>query len=421
MKVLIIGSGLIGVTSAYVLQRSGHRVTVIDKEMGSGLKASFANGALLTPSMAEPWNSPGSWRVLVNSLGRSDAALQLRLRTLPSLIGWGRCFVRNSVPAAFERNAQSNLRLALYSLQVMKIISERTLLDFAHAEYGSLRIFRDPVSLAKASASVERHRASGLPCRVLSRAETIDLEPALTPIAHKLAGSVHYETDQTGDAYRFCVGLTKYAQRDGVEFRFNTEVSSLEMCTEGIKGVRCGNERLTADAYIVAAGSYSPRLLKQAGIQIPVRPVKGYSVTFGPTQQTCLLRTPVVDDQLHAVVVPVGPLLRAAGTAEFAGYDHSLRTDRVRNLLKLAQEILPDEALDFENARSWCGLRPMSADGVPIIGGTAIPNLLVNVGHGHLGWTMAAGSAQMLADLVNGKSPPLDPTAYSLSRFGRTA
>ena len=227
MKVIIIGSGLIGVTTAYFLMHRGHEVTVIDRKDGPGRETSFANGALLTPSMAEPWNAPGSWRVLLRSLVRSDSAMQLRLRALPALAGWGVKFLRNSRAAIFERNTVSNLRLALYSLKVMQSLRQQTNIEYGRAASGALRIFRDAAAFDRASLAANRLLFEGLRCRRLSTAATVELEPALAPIANQLTGAIHYGTDETGDAHRFCVALSDYrpAAR-GVEFRFRTEVSS---------------------------------------------------------------------------------------------------------------------------------------------------------------------------------------------------
>lgn len=417
MKVIIIGSGLIGLTTAYFLKCRGHEVTVIDREAGPGRDTSFANGALLTPSMAEPWNAPGCWRVLFASLGRSDAALQLRLRALPTLAGWGLEFLRNSKAATFERAALSNLRLAVHSLEVMQSLRQQTSIEYGRAARGSLRIFRDPAAWNQATAVAERRLSEGLTFRRLSRGETVDLEPALAPIAARLAGGLHYETDEIGDAYRFCVALAEQAGQKGVEFRFGTQVTSVEVRRGEVTALVSNQERFVADRYVVAAGSYSTPLLRPMGIDLPVRPVKGYSVTTEAHQIRTSLSVPVIDDHLHAAIVPLDGAIRVAGTAEFAGYDRTLDADRIRNLLTLLREVLPQESLDSGRVRPWCALRAISADGVPIISPTRVPNLFVNTGHGHLGWTMAAGSAQLLSDLMCGDTPSIDPAPFTLARF----
>lgn len=417
MKVLIIGSGLLGLTTAYLLRRSGHQVTVIDREDGSGLGASFANGGLLTPSMPGPWNVPGCWRLLLNSIGRQDAALQLRFSALPGLVGWGIGFLQNSSAARHQRNTLSNLRLALYSLSVMESIRQETGIEYGQTARGTLRLFRDPSALERASAETQLS-AEGLTFRSLSRKETVELEPALTPIESELAGAIHYPIDEAGDPHRFCQALTEHARQQGVEFRFRTEVSALDVHDGQVTAVMGGAERFVADRYIVAAGSYSTPLLKRAGIRLPVQPVKGYSVTFDRVQEKKPLRIPIVDDDLFAAVVPLeGGGIRVAGTAEFSGYDLASNPPRTRNLLRLLQRLLPEVSFDPALGKPWWGLRPMSVDGVPIIGPTPVANLWVNTGHGPLGWTMAAGSAQLLTSLLCGATSFIDPAPYALARF----
>ena len=421
MKAIIIGSGLIGTTSAYFLSRGGWEVTVLDRQDGPGQETSFANGSLLTPSMPEPWNAPGSWRVLLRSIGRSDSPLKLRLKALPHLASWGTRFLRNSASGRYERNTVKNLRLALHSLEVMERLRQEIGIQYGGASPGTLRVFRDPAPLGRALEWAERLRAEGLTYRRLTGAEVVAMEPALGPIAGQLAGGIHYPADEIGNAYKFCVNLADHAHRAGVDFRFRTPVTEIQARKGKIAAVRSGDKEFTADRYIVAAGSYSPMLLKQLGITVPVRPAKGYSLTFERPSADTPFRVPVADDDFHAVVVPLENVIRVAGTAEFTGYDLSLPEARIQNLVKLVRQVLPTWALDPAKAKPWCGLRPMSVDGVPIIGATPIGNLWINTGHGHLGWTMAAGSGQLLSDLMTGGSPRVEPEAYALARFNGTA
>jgi D-amino-acid dehydrogenase len=418
MKVVIIGAGLIGITSAYFLNQRGHHVVVLDRQAGPGRETSFANGSLLTPSMPEPWNTPGSWRVLLKSIGRSDAPLQLRLSVLPTHLLWGMKFLNNARPEAFERNTLANLALALYSLEVMASLRRDTFIEYARRTPGTLKLFRNPVALDAAALWSERLASHGPRSRRLSPADIVTLEPALAPIEKDLAGAIRYEGDETGDARRFCVALATQAQNQGVEFRYSTEVSWIETRAGKVEAVFAGTERIAADRYVVAAASYSAPILKEAGVRIPVRPAKGYSVTFDQRSDSqSALRIPIVDDDLHAVIVPLGDKLRAAGTAEFAGYDLKVSNKRVENLARLVKRILPRGPYDLATARAWCGLRAMSADGVPLIGATSIPNLYLNTGHGHLGWTLAAGSAQLITDIICATAPAIDTRAYQPGRF----
>ena len=417
MKALIIGSGLMGVTSAYFLSRGGWEVTVLDRQDGPGQETSFANGSLLTPSMPEPWNAPGSWRVLLKSLGRSDSPLKLRLKALPQLSGWGAGFVRNSSPSRFALNTVRNLRLALHSMEVLGNLRRETGIEYGGASRGSLRLIRDPQTLERALEWAQRLRAEGLIFRRLTPDEIVAREPVLAPIGGQLAGGIYYPVDEIGNACKFCVGLTELARRGGVEFRFRTPVTGIEVRQGSVTAVLSGDSRFTADRYVVAAGSYSPLLLKRLGLDVPVRPAKGYSLTFESPRLDPPFRLPVCDDDFHAVVVPLEGAIRVAGTAEFTGYDLSLPQARIRNLLRLVRQVLPSAGLERGQATPWCGLRPMSVDGVPIIGPTPIGNLWLNTGHGHLGWTLAAGSGKLLSDLLTGDSPRVDPDAYALARF----
>jgi D-amino-acid dehydrogenase len=417
VKALVIGSGLIGITSAYFLSRRGWEVTVLDRQDGPGQETSFANGSLLTPSMPEPWNAPGSWRVLLKSIGRSDSPLQLRLRALPQLAGWGTGFLQNSSRERYEHNAVKNLKLALHSLEVLGSLRRETGIEYGGAAHGSLRVIRDPATLERAIAWAEELHSEGLIYRRLTPDQVVAMEPALEPIGGQLAGGIHYPIDEIGNAYKFCVGLADLARRNGVEFRFRTPVTGIEVRQGNVTAVLSADSRFTADRYIVAAGSYSPLILKELGLDVPVRPAKGYSLTFDRPSPDTPFRVPLADDDFHAVVVPLENVIRVAGTAEFTGYDLSLPDVRIQNLVKLVRQVLPTWLLDAATARPWCGLRPMSVDGVPIIGPTPIGNLWINTGHGHLGWTMAAGSGQLLSDLMTGGSPRVNPEAYALARF----
>ncbi len=417
MKVIVVGSGLIGLTTAYCLARRGCEVQVLDRQPGPGLETSFANGTLLTPSMCDPWNAPGCWKVLLGSLMRSDAPLQLRFKALPSLAWWGLGFLKNSSVGRFQSNKLSNLRMALYSMRAMAALLDEINLDFKPGTRGTLRIFRETAALEHAASAGAELMPHGLSCRRLSVNETIEVEPALEPISNQLAGAMHYATDQTGDAYAFCVELTARARAAGVEFLFGEEVRTLETTRGAITAVLSGERRYVADRYVIAAGSYSVSLLAKVGVRLPMRPAKGYSVTVDSASGERPLHTPLVDDHLHAVVVPVANGVRVAGTAEFAGYDLSIQPTRIATLQQLLRDVLPRFDFDPAHARPWCGLRPMSVDGVPIIGTTPIDNLFVNTAHGHLGWTMAAGSAQLLVDQMCDRSPAIDPSPYRPARF----
>ena len=421
MKALVIGGGLLGISTAYFLGRQGWRVTVVERRHAPGLETSYANGALLSPSTPEPWNAPGCGRVLLRSLGRRDSPLQLRLKAMPRLARWGIEFLRNSSPARYEENTRRNFRLAMHSRTTLEALRARTGIEYGAAATGTLRVFRDAAALEAALAWAERFGDEGLEFRPLSTEETVALEPALAPIGSRLVGGIHYPLDAVGNAQAFCVALAEAARELGVEFHFGTEVREVRASGTRVSVILGDATQLTAEHCVVAAGSYTPLLLRSLGLGLPVQPVKGYSLTFERPPRDPPLRIPISDDELHAVVVPLQNVLRVAGTAEFAGYDLSLPDARVRTLAGLLPQVLPRAALDPDEGRPWCGLRPMTPDGVPIVGATGIGNLWVNTGHGALGWTLAAGSGRMLADLMSGTPPGLDPEPYAPARFGRAA
>ncbi len=419
MNVVVIGSGLLGVCSAHWLRELGAHVTVVDRAEGPGRETSFANGALLTPSMADPWNAPGVlWRLL-GWLARDDSPMLLRPKALPSLAGWGLRFLRESSEPRFRANTLANVRLARYSLDTLRVLRDRVAIDYDHGAVGTLKLLRGPRSLAAARSMADWLAGHGVSSQELDRAATITLEPALRPIAQELIGSIHFPADEHGDAFRFCESLAAHAARRGVKFRYRTAVEALGIDRRRIQSVRTGVGSIAADVVVVAAGSYSPRLLGSAGISVPVAPVKGYSITALLPADVPGPRIPILDAELHAVVVPLDGRLRIAGTAEFAGHDLSVPAARIENLMRLLKRTYPAIAdrVARETLRPWAGLRPMSPDGVPIVSRTPIENLFLNTGHGHLGWTMAAGSGRALADLIAGRTPDIDLAPYALARF----
>jgi D-amino-acid dehydrogenase len=251
----------------------------------------------------------------------------------------------------------------------------------------------------------------------LSTGATVALEPALAPIADQLCGSLFYPDDESGNAHHFSVALAALGSARGIDFRFGIRVDDFEVSHRSVQAVMAGRARFAADRVVIAAGVQSPALLAKLGIRVPIRPVKGYSLTFDRPVRSSSIGVPIVDDARHAVLVPVGDTLRVAGVAEFAGFDARIRRSTIDDLARFALSMLPEARLDASTARPWCGFRPMSVDGVPIIGKTPLDNLLVNIAHGHLGWTMAAGSADLIARLVNKTPAALDLFPFSLARF----
>ncbi len=421
MRAVVVGAGLLGLTTALFLKRLGADVVVVDRAEGPGAGTSFANGGLLTPSMADPWNAPGILGKMIHWIGDESAPVLLRPQALPALGAWGVAFLLQSRPQRFRENLLRNVRLANHSLSVMAGLRDEYELAYDGACSGSLKLLRDEASLEQAIDMAESLASHGVRFTALDRAQTVAREPALATIVDEIAGGVFFPDDECGDAYRFCEAMAALLRRMGVSLRFGLEVKSLQRDGARLTGAVTARGVLESDIFVVAAGSYSTPLLRPLGLRLPVRPAKGYSITV-PTESWRLPpRLPVVDDALHAVVVPIGERIRVAGTAEFAGFDRVLRQERIDNLRFLLQQTYPDFAasLDPERIQAWTGLRPMSADGVPLIGATSIENLFLNTGHGHLGWTLAAGSAQALAHLIMQQQCDINIDEYSPRRFAR--
>ena len=429
MRVVVIGAGIIGLASARFLHAAGLRdLVVVEAAPGPGEGTSQANGALLHPSAVEPWNSPGILSYLVRHLGREDAAVLLRARALPSLIGWGVRFLRESARSRFVANTKANTALALHSLRCMHEWGVESPL-FDHARTGSLMVLRDARALDEAVKWAAMLSEWGVRHRVLERADLVAVEPALAPVAGQLAGGIHNLDDETGDCHRWCVALSAQLAASGVEFLWGAAVGRIEVDRGRAYGIRLKDgRRIGADAVVLAAGPQSPALAAAVGVRLPVRPAKGYSLTYRIDSQVTAPRLPVIDRALHVAVTPLGSAergrLRVAGTAEFCGEDLSVAPGRVAHLTALAHRLYPEvlQGTDVDEPRSWTGLRPLCVDGRPIIGQTRVAGLWLNTGHGHLGWTVGAASGHLLAMHMCGMKPTglggLDAAAFSPARFG---
>jgi D-amino-acid dehydrogenase len=402
VRVLVIGSGLMGLVTAYFLNKAGAEVTVVDRQDSAGRETSFANGAMLHASQASPWNSPGILLTAMRMLGREDSALLIRKDALPRLLRWGFAFVRHSNPKRYASNLERNARLAQYSLSVMKELRAGEQLDYDYSSRGTMTIYRTQAALDAAATFSGHYTASGIDFDTLGSSATVATEPALRPIADQIVGSTYYPADESGDAFKFCLDLQRACQRDGVEFQFGTRVKNLLREGAVITSADTETRRLYADKFVIAAGSFTPLLTRTVGLRVPVQPVKGYSITMPIGKWDNPPLVPVIDEHFHAAVCPLGDRLRVAGTAEFAGFNNVLTESRIDNLFRLVRSVYPDfdSHLDPATTDRWTGLRPMTPSGVAIMGKTKISNLFLNTGHGHLGWTMAAGSGKAVASEV---------------------
>lgn len=422
MEVLILGAGVVGTTAAYHLAREGHAVTVVDRRPGPGLETSFANGGQISASHTEPWAGPGTpWQAL-KWLGDPDAPLVFRwARWDPALWAWLMRFLRNCTPGRVRLNTDRALRIALYSRTALKALRAETGITYEERTRGILQVFRSQREMAEGAALSEHMQAEGLASTLLPLPDMLSLEPALTHVSDTLAGGLHFPEDESGDAHLFTQKMAELATAQGVDFRYGVTVRGLQTHGGRITGVDTTAGRLAADRYILSLGSYSPLIARTAGLSLPIYPAKGYSITL-PVAETAPGNAPgaptvsVIDGAYKMVYSRLGDRLRAAGTAELAGWDPELRERRAETIIRHARKLWP-HAGDYDRAERWCGLRPKTPDSVPLLGETPVENLLLNTGHGVLGWTMAVGSARVVTDLVSGRKPEIDITGLGLDRF----
>jgi D-amino-acid dehydrogenase len=416
LTTVVLGAGIVGVTTAWELARDGHEVVLVDRQPGAALETSFANGGLVTPGMSDPWAAPGIPSLILRSLGREDSPFLLRLRALPGMLGWGLDFLANCTPERWRQNTETVLRLAVYSRDAIDALSDETGIAYDRNDRGNLRVYREPAALAKAAREAAHYRELGEPVAVLDAAACVALEPALAPVGDKLAGGVHYQGDHAGDCHKFTQALAERAAGIGVELRFGTRIAGFEREGDRITAIATDRGRIAGDRFVLACGSYSAGLARQLGFRLPIQPVKGYSATLPVAGWNNAPTMPILDHDLKAGMTRLGDRIRLAGTAEFAGFDLSPNTQRTANLMRAFRQLFPDYPGTAEPLL-WNGLRPMCPDGRPVVGRSPIANLFINAGHGPLGWTLSCGSARALADLIAGRSPAVDLAPFGLQRF----
>ncbi len=410
---LVLGGGVIGTATAYYLARRGLQVTLVERREGVGLETSFANGGLLTPSMADPWASPGLPRKLLSWMGREDSPFLLRARAIPGLLAWGLRFLGNCNEATWRRNTGIILRLASYSHRTLKALTSETGIAYDLNDRGTLHLFRDRISIEGARRAADIVGKLGIESRVLDAEACAALEPGLAPQVGKISGGLHYLDDQAGDAHLFTRNLAALAEAEGVSLRHGVTVERIETRGGAFAAVESDAGRLEAEACVVALGNGSPGLLRPLGIRLPIYPVKGYSVTYSVEGWNGAPLVPLIDDGRKMGIVRLGERIRAVGTAEFNGHDQSLNPRRIANLKTAFLELFPDFP-DPDGGEVWAGLRPTTPDGIPYLGATPVRGLYLNTGHGHLGWTMSCGSAKAVADLVAGAAPEIELAGMTL-------
>jgi D-amino-acid dehydrogenase len=416
VKVLVLGAGVVGTTASYFLAREGHTVTVVDRRAAPGEETSFANGGQLSASGARPWANPDVPRLLLKWLGRPDAPLVFRPRFDPTLWRWSLSFLANCLPHRADANTAKILRLAFASRDAMSSLIAETGITFDHRQRGILHVFRSEAGFRKATEDAREFARLGLAFDVVERERIRQIEPALAPVLPRLAGATFCPDDGFGDAHAFTVALARHAAEMGVTFKLSTTILEIRADRERIIGVFTDQGMLDADLYVVALGSFSRRLLKPVGVRLPIVPAKGYSATVPIAEPDAAPSLSITDEERKIVITPLGRRLRIAGTAEFAGYDTSINQHRAKAVLDDGLDLFPD-AGSRDEATLWTGLRPLTPDGAPILGPTRYRNLILDTGHGTLGWTLAAGSAKVVAALASGKEPGIDLRGLTLARF----
>jgi len=416
MKVLVLGGGVIGVTSAYYLAKAGHEVTVIDRQPKAAQETSFANAGEVSPGYSSPWAGPGVPVKAIKWLLMRHGPLVVWPKLDPAMWIWLMKLLRNCTSARYAVNKSRMIPIAEYSRDCLRALRADIGIQYDERSQGTLQLFRKQAQLDGTAGDIEVLKQYGVPYEVLDRAGCVAAEPALAGVKDKFVGGLRLPQDETGDCQMFTEALAAEAAKLGVNFLFNTAIKRLVAEGTRITGVDTSAGLLTADSYVVALGSWSPYLLKPLGVAVPVYAVKGYSITVRIKDADAAPVSTVMDESYKVAITRLGTRIRVGGTAEISGYSNRLDAARHATLSHSLTDLFPRGG-DLGETNFWCGLRPMTPDGPPVIGATRYANLHLNTGHGTLGWTMACGSGRVLADMMSGKKPDIDTSALALSRY----
>ena len=416
MKVIVLGSGVIGTSIAYYLAKSGHEVEVIDRQAGPALETSFANAGEVSPGYSSPWAGPGVPVKAIKWLLMRHSPLVIWPVLDPNMWRWGLSMLANCTEKAYAINKSRMVPIAEYSRDCLKELRAETGIAYDDRAQGTLQLFRTQAQMDGIAKDVEVLQDYKVPFEVLDRAGFVKVEPALKLTQEKFVGALRLPGDETGDCFKFTNKLAEMAEALGVKFRYNTSIDGIEVAGGKVTGVRTSAGTLTADHYVTALGSFTPQLLKPIGIRIPVYPVKGYSITVPITDANCAPESTIMDETHKVAVTRLGDRIRVGGTAELAGFDMTLRESRRETLNHVLTDLFPKGG-DVSKATFWCGLRPMTPDGTPIVGRTPYANMMLATGHGTLGWTMAAGTARVIDDLISGRKPQIALEGLSMDRY----
>ena len=416
MKVVVLGAGVIGVTSAYYLARAGHEVVVIDRQPGPALETSFANAGEISPGYASPWAGPGVPRKAIGWLMARHAPLILGLKPSGEMLGWLLAMLRNCTASRYAINKDRMVRLAEHSRHELIALRAAEGLAYDQRTQGTLQVFTKQMQVDGAAKDIAVLEESGVPYELLDRDGCVAAEPGLASVRARICGGLRLPNDETGDCYKFTVALAERCRALGVDFRYGTRILSLERDGDRIAGVQTEAGPVTADRTIVALGSWSRRLVAPLGLCLPVYPIKGYSITAPVGDEALAPVSTVMHETYKVAITRLGERIRVGGMAEISGYSLTTTEQRRETLLFALTDLFPDAAATLD-VPVWSGFRPMTPDGPPILGPTKLRDLYLNTGHGTLGWTMACGSGQVLADLIDGKRPAIETADLALARY----
>lgn len=416
MRVVVLGGGVVGVTTAYFLARHGNEVTLVERRTGTALETSFANAGQVSPGYASPWAAPGVPLKAVKWLMMEHAPLILRPRWDGAMINWLCSMLRNCTSERYAVNKRRMGRLAEYSRAQLEALRASTHIQYDQRTNGTLQLFRTKAQLDSASKDVEVLTREGVTFELLTRQQCIAVEPGLAFAQDDFVGGLRLPNDETGDCYKFTQQLTELCRDHGVQFRFGETVRSIEHDRRTVTAVRTDLGILRAEAFVVALGSYSPALVRPLGIKLPVYPVKGYSITANVLSDARAPKSTVLDESYKVAITRLGDRVRVGGMAELSGFNDQLPVRRQRTLELSVSTLFPG-ACDLSQVSFWSGLRPMTPDGTPLVGRSKLRNLFLNTGHGTLGWTMACGSARVVTDLITGRAPEIESDDLSFLRY----
>jgi len=416
MRIAIVGAGLLGVASAYYLAKEGHEILVLDRQSAPARETSFANASLLTPNHSFSWAAPGAPWLLLKSLWQADSGLRLKPHLNRQLLDWGLRFLRNCTPGRHRANTLAKTRLCFYSMTELDRVTRETGIGWQRGMHGVLYLFRDRHEMELADASAALLREGGAEIAPISWDEVVALEPGLAHARPKFAGALHGTSDEVGDARRFTEALAESCKARGVTFRLSTTIDGLDVQGDRVTALKTSGGPIKADAFVLSAGSYSPLLARDAGLHLPIYPVKGYSITAPVGDPDQAPRTGGLDEGTLVAFARLGERVRMTSVAEVGGYDTGYRPEDFAKILATGRELFRD-GIALDRAEHWACLRPATPDGPPIIGPSPVRNLWLNTGHGYLGWTMCCGSARLLADQMSGRKPELDTHLYRYGRY----